>query len=128
MGVLFIFWEGEIVVKGQYRRRMDPDWMPDVRQRSSNPTMDKAIARVDGKDQPPLVRYMRSGLVSGLRPMKVERLIAAGGILTEAEQARVAYYQTGDVDEVARRFKKPASWIRQVCAWDIEQRRIQSAS
>lgn len=78
-----------------------------------NPTMDDGIASADGDlHMKPLVP-----------PMKIERLIAAGGRLTDEEQARVRCHQLGDLAAVAREMGRPIEWVRQACAWDIQQRR-----
>lgn len=71
-----------------------------------NPTMEDGIASADGDLHERLL----------VPPMKIERLIAAGGVLTPEETARVRYHQLGDLAAVAREMGRPESWVRQACA------------
>ena len=89
-----------------------------------NPTMEDAVAN-STKDLAWAAEHCaKHGRLPGLKPMKIERLIAMGGPYSDEDQARVLYHQLGSEEKVADRMKKPRSWTRQVLAYDIEQRRL----
>lgn len=87
-----------------------------------NPTMDDGIARADGE-----LLSRPKGPVPKIRPMRIERLIAAGPPYTEEQQARILYHETQSAAEVARQLGRSIYWARTVLAWDLQQQQNKSA-
>ena len=87
---------------------------------SINPTADLAIARADGEDLNASIAYTPMPKV---RPMRIERLRAMGGPYTDEDRARLLYDEHKSSNKVAELMGRPVRWVREVCAWDIQQRR-----
>ncbi|MFZ5816290.1 MAG: hypothetical protein ACOY93_13495 [Bacillota bacterium] len=110
-----------MIVDRKAVRRLSPQM--ESRMAQINPTAELAILLADGDLTRDHDRPVNRQLI---KPMSVERLIAAGGKLSEEEQARVRYHQLGDLVAVAKELGRSEEWVHQACAWDIEQRRSAS--